>query len=468
MNLTQSDQELIAWISELHQPSISDLAESISITKNAVRARINNVRERTGDVDAIVHSDGVYRVAPQYTDSVDTQEYTSDDETEELNQREEFILSELPATLSELANTLSIEELVVQAHLDSIQSKGYTVDYDERTETYYSNSSTVLRSSKNTGSITREANEWWQKRHDELERDFRAIQTPDIDLSYTEGNQDVVSHLTDLHMGDLIHDDSGKEIYNAEIVKDVIEYITNKQLRLYNLQSQIVNIDTWHELWGGDFLTNEGIYKNQYEDLELFLDEQHGQIIEPLLERVKAISEEADSVHIVCKVGNHGRADGKSKQANADLILYRTLEKQISTLQEHANMLQNVNIEVGSTAPYKNFEMRDGLIKGHLRHGQYRKAGFRTSAAQNEWRETLLHHDFDLAYMGHVHRGQRFHVDGNPVFVTGSAKPAGEFAEKIAAGVDHNIALFHGVGDNGLTFSYPIDFRDFEYSGDSE
>ena len=106
--------------------------------------------------------------------------------------------------------------------------------------------------------------------------------------------------------------------------------------------------------------------------------------------------------------------------------------------------------------------MRGGNIRGHLRHGQYRKAGFRTSASQNEWRETLLHHDFDIGYMGHVHRGQRFHVDGSPVFVSGSAKPAGEFAEQIAAGVDYNIALFHGVSDDGLTFSYPIDFRDFE------
>ena len=461
MNLTRGDEELIAWISELHQPSISDLSDSLEISKGAIRARINNVRVRTDDKDSIIHSDAIYRVSTEYVESVDVQEYVSDD-TQELNQREEFILSELPATASELASTLQIEQLVVEAHLDSIEQKGYTVDYDDRTGTYYSNSSTVIRSSKNTGSITRGANEWWQKRHDKLERDFRAIQTPDVDLSYTKGNQDVVSHLTDIHMGDLIHDDSGKEIYNAEIVKRVIQYITQKQIRLYNLQSEIVDIDTWHELWGGDFLTNEGIYQNQYEDLEIFLDEQHGQIIEPLLERVKAISDVADTVNIVCKVGNHGRADGKSKQANADLILYRTLEKQVSTLQKHADLLNNVNIEVGSTAPYKNFTMRGGNIRGHLRHGQYRKAGFRTSASQNEWRETLLHHEFDIGYMGHVHRGQRFHVDGSPVFVSGSAKPAGEFAEQIAAGVDYNIALFHGVSDDGLTFSYPIDFRDFE------
>jgi hypothetical protein len=128
MNLTRGDEELIAWISELHQPSISDLSDSLEISKGAIRARINNVRVRTDDKDAIIHSDSIYRVSTEYVESVDVQEYVSDD-TQELNQREEFIRSELPATASELASTLQIEQLVVEAHLDSIEQKGYTVDY---------------------------------------------------------------------------------------------------------------------------------------------------------------------------------------------------------------------------------------------------------------------------------------------------------------------------------------------------
>jgi len=64
--------------------------------------------------------------------------------------------------------------------------------------------------------------------------------------------------------------------------------------------------------------------------------------------------------------------------------------------------------------------------------------------------------------MGHVHRQQQFSVNGRPVFVSGSPKPSGDFAEQIAAGPDRNLATVHGVGDDGVTFVYPIDDRDFE------
>lgn len=105
--------------------------------------------------------------------------------------------------------------------------------------------------------------------------------------------------------------------------------------------------------------------------------------------------------------------------------------------------------------------MRDGRLRGNLRHGDDRKPGYRTSAEQSDWRQTLLTHEFDLGYMGHVHRGQRIDINGNPVFITGTPKPSGDFAERIAAVDDDNIALLHGVSDDGLTWCYRIDFRDF-------
>ena len=90
MNLTRGDEELITWISELHQPSISDLSDSLEISKGAVRARINNVRVRTDDKDAIIHSDSIYRVSTEYVESVDVQEYVSDD-TQELKDRKSVV-----------------------------------------------------------------------------------------------------------------------------------------------------------------------------------------------------------------------------------------------------------------------------------------------------------------------------------------------------------------------------------------
>jgi hypothetical protein len=138
------------------------------------------------------------------------------------------------------------------------------------------------------------------------------------------------------------------------------------------------------------------------------------------------------------------------------------MRDKISLLQDEADMLQNVSMQIAEGRKTANFEMRGGEFRGHLRHGDSRKAGFRTASAQNEWRETLLTHDFDIGYMGHVHRGQRFDVNCNPVFVTGTPKPPDEFVEKIAGGDNDNIALAHGISDDGLTFNYRIDLRDFE------
>ncbi|QRV16018.1 hypothetical protein JMJ58_03725 [Haloterrigena salifodinae] len=453
--LTDAELEVVAQL----PASASELSDSCGVTEDTIRSRIMRVREKHGS-DAIVYhrDDGQYRAA------VDFDVEQEEQELGELNEREEYILKSLPATSQELADDLGIEEVVVDAHIDSIAEKGYEVEFDERTGTYHSEESVTLRSSEHVGQRTRAANKWWQKKDDELVREFRALETPKTEIQYEPGNQDFVSHLTDIHMGDLVHDDASNEVYNTEITQNVIEYITDKQLELYQLQSQLVDFDCWHELWGGDFLTNSGIYQGQWEDLDAWLDEQHDALVEPILKRLKAISEVAPVVNVVCKTGNHGehRASGKSKQANADLIFYKHIRNTVSQLQKYGGLLQNVNFQIGSSAPYKNFEMRGGKVRGHLRHGQNRKPQAVTSKGTEQWSQTLHRHEFDIAYMGHVHTGKRLGINGKPVFVTGSPKPSGEFAEQIAAGDDDNIALCHGVSDDGLTFTYPIDLRDFK------
>ena len=109
--------------------------------------------------------------------------------------------------------------------------------------------------------------------------------------------------------------------------------------------------------------------------------------------------------------------------------------------------------------------MRDGKVKGHLRHGQHRRPQAETSARKKEWQGTLLDHDFDLAYMGHYHISGRIPWDGPPVIVSPSPKPAGEFVEKIEGkmpGEYQGVATCHGVSDDGITGVYPVDTRNYE------
>jgi hypothetical protein len=254
-------------------------------------------------------------------------------------------------------------------------------------------------------------------------------------------------------------------VYETAEIPAVIEYITQQSLSLASKHGS--QYDTAHLLWGGDFVTNEGIYAGQFEDLDAWLDEQHATLITPLIKQIKTFATEFEQVQIVAQVGNHGqhRASGTSRQANADLILYKSIRNTIAELQRHSDTLGNVRFVIGDATNYKNFEMRGGAISGHLRHGQHRRPQAETSARKKEWLNTLVDHDFDLAYMGHYHISGRIPWDGPPVIVSPSPKPAGEFVERIGGRMpsqQQGVASCHGVSDQGITGIYPVDTRRYE------
>jgi predicted phosphodiesterase len=244
----------------------------------------------------------------------------------------------------------------------------------------------------------------------------------------------------------------------------VIDYATEQALGLAEHHNAIY--DCAHLLWGGDFVTNEGIYSGQFEDLDAWLDEQHDILVAPLLRQLKAFSERFTGVQVVCQVGNHGqhRASGTSRQANADLVLYKHLRNTVAQLVEHGGILGNVDFKIGQAKAYRNFQMRSGAVQGHLRHGQHRKPQAETSARKKAWLSTLREHGFDVAYMGHHHVGGRIPWDGPPILASPSPKPSGEFVEKLGesvAGGEQGIATCHGVSDDGITCVYPIDTRNY-------
>ena len=141
-----------------------------------------------------------------------------------------------------------------------------------------------------------------------------------------------------------------------------------------------------------------------------------------------------------------------------------TIETHRRALQDHADILENVSFDIGEARAYKNFEMRDGAIRGHLRHGQHRRPQAETSARQNEWRATLQDHDFDVALMGHYHISGRIPWGGPPIIASPSPKPAGEFVETIGGKTPseyQGVGTAFGVSDDGLTGVFPIDTRKY-------
>ena len=430
---------------------------SLASTPDAITDGSGDPFEWVGDED---HGDAL----PDLSDT------PVDGETEprvkDLTDRERVIIAELETgtTLPELTDRLDERESIVTEHLRDLRRSGWRVYVDETAGHVGIESDHPLRSSEHKGTRTRKANKWWELTHNALVRAYQGLETPDADLTASTGGEDWILHMTDLHAGDVVRDDDGRVVYSTEDLPDMVDYITEQGLRLAEKHGS--DYDAAHLLWGGDMVTNEGIYEGQFEDLDAWLDEQHECLIDPLVRQIKAFSERFETVQIVCQVGNHGknRASGTSKQANADLILYKSVRNVVAQLNDHADVLENVRFVIGEARPYRNFDLRGGKLRGHLRHGQHRRPQAETSAREKEWTKTLLDHDFDVALMGQYHISGRIPWDGPPVIVSPSPKPAGEFVETIGGRMpkDHQgVATAFGMSDDGLTGVFPVDTRNY-------
>lgn len=455
-----------------------EISNELGISRRAVRYRMNSIEEDF-DYEFYMDSDDVWHegsvdgedgasLEEEVVDELSAVEQAEEPDMSDLTVREEYILGELEtgATVDELASDLGIRTSVVTANLKGITESGWDIYFDETSERIAIESDHPIRSSEHKGTRTRKANQWWELNHNNLVREYRGLDPVDTQLGHTTDAEDWVTHMTDLHAGDVVRSDDGSVTYETDMVPEVVDYVTSQSIHL--AQKHNSEYDTAHLLWGGDFVTNENIYEGQFEDIDAWLDEQHDVLIDPLIRQIKTFAEEFDAVQIVCQVGNHGRdrASGSSRQANADLILYKTVRNTLSQIRKHSEdtVLDNVDMKIGQAANYRNFPMRGGELKGHLRHGQHRKPQAETSARKNQWRGTLIDHNFDVALMGHYHISGRIPWDGPPVVVSPSPKPSGEFVEKISGRVKsryQGVATSFGVSDEGLTAVFPIDMRNY-------
>jgi DNA-binding transcriptional ArsR family regulator len=460
-----------------------EVAEALGVTKSTVSDHFTALRQAGYDLrqerdgNQVTYTLGEAPDAPvdgtpsddendALPDLSDTPVADDTPTTDDLTDRERVIVSELEtgATVGDLTDRLDERKSIVTEHLRDLRRSGWRVYIDETAEHVAIESDAPLRSSEHKGTRTRKANKWWELSHNALVRGYQALDPPTASLEATAGREDWILHMTDLHAGDLVRNDEGEVVYSTDELPAIIDYITERGLSLADKHGS--DYDAAHLLWGGDFVTNEGIYEGQFEDLDAWLDEQHESLIDPLVGQLKAFSERFDTVQVVCQVGNHGknRASGTSKQANADLILYKSVRNVVAQLRDHADVLENVNFVIGEARPYRNFDLRGGTLTGHLRHGQHRRPQAETSARDKEWTKTLLDHDFDVALMGHYHISGRIPWDGPPVIVSPSPKPAGEFVETIGGRMpqDHQgVATAFGMSDDGITGVFPVDTRNY-------
>lgn len=289
-------------------------------------------------------------------------------------------------------------------------------------------------------SITKQANEYLQGLEEEIEQykdtvgeiDYR--ETP----SYKENKEDMVIHRSDDHFGEVVKDENGEVIYDSDIAEARAFEAYNKAMRVASNK----DIQGVHLLLGGDHVTNESIYEEQPHHIDEFIDEQMTRVTAVYDEIIENLADDFEYVQVVCQSGNHGefRADGASKRANADDLLYDRLKM----LAEKADY-DNVKVVTSEKSDFTNFEMRDH--KAHLRHGDNVRNHIGTSSPKSDWEAFLYEYDFDIAYRGHFHTFKVEQIHGKPVVMAPSAKPSGDY-EGRHANFGGPKAYVHGVDDD--------------------
>lgn len=229
MDLTDRQRE---YLDALPHPSFRAWGEATGVAKTTAQSAADRLRDKglvtqtdegewvRTDADAVpdpdpdadagadadAEDDGADPTLPDLSD-VDAGE-DPDPDPDDLTDREAFIARELQtgATVDELADELDERRTVVTQHLRDLKASGWQVYIDETAEHVAIEGDHTLRSSEHKGTRTRKANRWWELSHNKIERRWKQLDPTPVPAIAEDAHEDWVTHITDLHAGDLVRD----------------------------------------------------------------------------------------------------------------------------------------------------------------------------------------------------------------------------------------------------------------------
>lgn len=467
---TEAQKEVLRLIPNTRD----DIADELDITRRAVRGRMNGIEAEGGSFTR--NEDFVWDWAGERDLDDILQELDGDVEDDDfdlsdLTEREEYLLNEvLPASIEEIAEELRVPNRIAEAHIEELQNRNFPVEYDDNNDAYYLSDPQIKRKigSHAMGTITRKANDWLGQKEDLQIRQARSVE-PVVAVQDPEpSNEDIVAALSDLHVGQSVQDETGDVIYGETEWRAAVRQFTAKCLEIpERMLAPHIEFDTFHLLLNGDIVTNENIYNHQVEDVGAYLADQIDIAVEELIQLIITLAEKYPKINVVCQVGNHGemRASGATRQANADLFVYRELKRIL-----HYSEYNNVNFQVGDATAYKTFKLRGGEWNAFATHGQSTYEQITgTSASDSQMQNWLngLKDRPDVFYMGHYHEYRYAPVNGVPAVRIPSPKPGGIYEFQIgkleARNAIPKLGYIHGVSDKRpITWQAVIDTVDAE------
>jgi hypothetical protein len=272
-------------------------------------------------------------------------------------------------------------------------------------------------------------------------------------ISLKKDGDTLVIHFTDWHVGRIVKNEQGAEIYNVKIFEERIDHLMTCLLKLLDEYIKkgtpirdVVILST------GDILDGQGIFATQDTLSELSPPFQVMLALKAIQKLILALLERRLQVSFYGVKGNHGeiRENGKNRDPNAnwDLMLYLILDY----WSKFSLKSDKLNIHY-SELDYLNFEIQGW--KYHIRHIAPNQS--ETSAGKGKFLGWARKHGFNALVYGHFHHWGIWDRSGITVFRGGSVPGADEFSESLAE-ESEPIQLIWGVNTHRpMTFAYALD-----------
>lgn len=263
-----------------------------------------------------------------------------------------------------------------------------------------------------------------------------------------------VIHFTDWHVGKVVKDEFGNEIYNISIFKQRIKKLLSEMLTLldnYILKGtpikDIVIIST------GDILDGMGIYASQETKSELSPPFQVTLAAEIIRSFILSLLERKLPIKFYGVRGNHGEIrgeGGKAKDLNAnwDLMLYLMLDWWAK------DTMQNKDLEIY----YSELDYMNITIQGwrfNIRH--IAPLQTTTPSGKAKFLAWAKKHKIAGVVSGHYHQWNIGDRNGLIIIRGGSVPGQDDLSESMGEESEPRQLIWGVCKDRPLSFAYPVD-----------
>jgi len=279
----------------------------------------------------------------------------------------------------------------------------------------------------------------------ELTKNYKPFEIKEKQLV---GDETLVIGISDWHVGKVVKDFNGKDIYNVEIFEKRIDKLIAAMLKLvdYHITKHVKLKDVFL-LCTGDMANGEGIYPTQIYEQEDSPPTQVMIAVEHITKLIMALLNRGLCVNFRGVKGNHG-ALGRDSDPNSnwDIMIYMILQH-VQKIKE----IKNLSIEY-SNSNYMIVPIRNW--KYLLRHQAY--AQDETAAGQAKYLGWLKLHNADIIVSGHTH-----HWDVNSRrIVIGSPVGGDDLSERMAKTEgEPSQLLWLSTNERSHTNIYPVDLK---------